>query len=338
MHDRSRIVSFSIDDRVYSDGSGSDRKSSITGRAVLVEHTSELARWQRFACQSFVPLTIEASATTPFNARFTGRTCDGVLFSTIWATPHTVSRTVAHIAESTSDYLKLTLVQTGAALLSQDGRDVHIQPGDIVLYDTSRPYTLEFTEAVSAIVVMFPHTLLGMDRRGLAALTAIRLARGSFAKSVALFLRGLPSALDSLDDPTATRLTHNTVDLIQTMVRFELSTATAEDPNAELMLRIDDYINSHLDVHGLTPGMVAAANFISTRHLHELFHRRGLTVTRVVRERQLERARRDLMDPMRRNDTIGAIGRSWGFSDAAGFSKSFRAYVGVPPREFRAAQ
>lgn len=337
MDDRTLIVSYAIDDRVYSRARGASRNRPELESKAVIEHTSDLARWQKFVCESFVPLTVQASPTSPFTARLAGRTCDGVFFSTIWASPHMVSRTPAHIAESASEYLKLTLLQSGSGLLRQDGREVLIHPGDIVLYDTSRPYVLEFTVDVSAIVVMFPHALLGMDRRGLSALTAIVLAKGSFARSVALFLRGLPSALDSLDAPTAARLTHNTVDLIQTMVRYELSSAASEDPNAELMLRIDDYINSHLDVHGLTPSMVAAANYISTRHLHELFHRRGLTVSRVVRERQLEHARRDLMDPMRRNESIGAIAKAWGFSDATRFSKSFREYVGMPPRAFRAA-
>jgi len=90
----------------------------------------------------------------------------------------------------------------------------------------------------------------------------------------------LPSAFDSLDGATATSATHNAVDLIQTIVGCELQEARRDDPTAELMLRIDDYINAHLDVHGLTPSMVAAAHYISIRHLHELFQKRGTSVSK----------------------------------------------------------
>lgn len=311
-----------------------DQGNARRGPVAVMEQTSVLDEWQASVSRSFVPLTVKATTESLFHARLEGRVCDRVFFSAIWASPHTVTRDRVPLQSSSSDCLEVTVLQSGSASLVQDGRMATLQAGDIVMHDTSRPYTLEFEGSMSAVFVMVPYDLMGIDRQVLSSLTAVRLTRGSFVQSVGQFLRCLPQ-LD-LDGATATRLTHNAVDLIQTMVSHELSESQHLDRSAELLLRIDEYINAHLDMHDLTPNMVAAANFISTRHLHALFQRRGVTVSKLIRQRQLEHARRDLIDPLRRHESIGAIASSWGFPVAAQFSKAFREYAGASPSEYRA--
>ncbi|NYE21153.1 AraC family transcriptional regulator [Microbacterium immunditiarum] len=312
----------------------------MAGSAPLAvqETTTEIARWQDAVSRSFVPLTVHTPGHSDFRARLEGRVSDGVLFSTIRATPHAVERTPSHIATSPGDYVKLTLQLAGTGLLIQDDRTAALTPGDIVLYDTSRPYTLEFGADLAAVVVMFPHRMIDADPEMLRELTAIRI-RGEegFARAVSHFLAGLASALPTLDGPTGLRITHNTMDLIATMVGSELRGGTWADPAAELLFRIDTYINDHLRDPDLGPERIAAANYISTRYLHTLFQRRETTVSQWVRERRLEHVRRDLIDPRRGAEGIAAIAASWGFVDASHFSKVFRAHAGTSPTAYRAS-
>ncbi len=302
------------------------------------ETTTEIVRWQDAVSRSFVPLTVHTPTRSGFHARLDGRVSDGVLFSTVRATAHAVERTPSHIATSPGGYVKLTLQLTGTGMLIQDDRTALLTPGDIVLYDTSRPYSLEFGADLAAVVVMFPHRMIDADPETLRDLTAIRI-RGEegFARAVSHFLAGLASALPTLDGPTGLRIKHNTMDLIATMVGSELRGGSWGEPAAELLFRIDTYINGHLHDPELGPESIAAANYISTRYLHTLFQRRGSTVSQWVRERRLEHVRRDLIDPRRRGEGIAAIAASWGFIDASHFSKVFRAHVGTSPTAYRAS-
>jgi AraC-like DNA-binding protein len=75
---------------------------------------------------------------------------------------------------------------------------------------------------------------------------------------------------------------------------------------------------------------------VSTRHLQKLFKADGLTVTDWIRERRLAGCRRDLRDPAHADETILAIATRWGLTNAAHFSRSFRALYGCTPSEFRA--
>ena len=104
----------------------------------------------------------------------------------------------------------------------------------------------------------------------------------------------------------------------------------------ELKPRIQRFIDDHLSDPGLAPTKIAAAADISVRHLHRLFSDAGGTLGDCIRTRRLEQCRNDLANPRFRSKTITEIAFSWGFSDSAHFSRSFRKRFGVSPRIFRA--
>jgi AraC-like DNA-binding protein len=136
-----------------------------------------------------------------------------------------------------------------------------------------------------------------------------------------------------------TRLVHSLLDLVTTMFASELGThyATA-DPRHNLMMRIKQHIDSHLSDCDLTPSDIASALFISTRHLHNLFHEEGDTVSSYIRAERLDRCRNDLADHLSADYTVAAIAARWGFPDAAHFSRIFKSRFGYSPSELRSAR
>ncbi|HEY9356088.1 MAG TPA: helix-turn-helix transcriptional regulator, partial [Arthrobacter sp.] len=78
-----------------------------------------------------------------------------------------------------------------------------------------------------------------------------------------------------------------------------------------------------------------AAHFISTRHLHNVFHESGTTVATWIRSQRLDGARRELRDPLLAGKPVGAVAARWGFLDAAHFSRTFRDAFGVSPSDWR---
>jgi AraC-like DNA-binding protein len=81
----------------------------------------------------------------------------------------------------------------------------------------------------------------------------------------------------------------------------------------------------------------ATAHHISLRYLHKLFEGQPTTASGWIRQRRLERCRRDLLDPALGDRSVGAIAARWGLIDAAHFSRLFRAAYGLPPGEYRLA-
>lgn len=293
--------------------------------------------WKHLVAESFVPLAAQTADVDGFRGRMRSRVLDRMSIVEVTATSHEVHRTPALIARAHERYFKLNLQLEGTGLLVQDNREAVLRPGDLAIYDTSRPYTLTFEEQARMMVVMFPCDALALPADYVGQLAAVRMA-GSAGLSgiVGQFIRQLSENLDVLSGPSGSRLAANALDLVSTMLHAEMDIAPDRmKPQALLAVLIREYIEANLSDPLLSPATIAAAHFISTRHLHNIFHESGTTVASWIRSQRLEGARRDLRDPLHAGKSVGAVAARWGFLDAAHFSRTFRDAFGVPPSDWR---
>lgn len=294
------------------------------------------AEFSRAVSESFVPLRVTAPSQGGFRGAVSVAVCDGVHASLVEAGQHTVERTPELIARDDTAYFKLSVQLSGTGMLVQDGREALLEPGDIAIYSTERPYVLEFNQDFRTLVLMFDHHTLGIAPDTLAQLTAVRMPHDSALTSViSPFLSGLASNLGVLNGPAGTRLSRAAVDLTTTLYSTELGAAASASPKAALTSTIMQYIDDHLGSSALDPQSIAAANHVSLRYLHALFSEQGTTVSTWVRERRLEYCRRDLTDPAFAALPVAAVAARWGFLDAAHFSRAFKTSFGLPPSELR---
>ncbi|PKV95154.1 AraC family transcriptional regulator [Amycolatopsis echigonensis] len=288
--------------------------------------------------RSFVPLQVSTEHRDRFHGRLRTHEAGEIALTEITASPHEVERTPELIARSDRPCYKLSVMLAGTGILTQDGREAVLRPGDVALYDTNRPYSLVFEENFRTLVLMFPQQKVDLPRDLVGQLTAVRMSgREGVGNVVVPFLAQLGGNLDVLTSPVGVRLAHNAVDLLTTMLATELDLdRAAADPHHDLMRRIRGYIDANLSRSDLGPAQIAAEHYISTRHLHGLFQEQGTTVAGWIRQRRLEHCRRDLRDPLLAARPVAAIAARWGFVDAAHFSRVFRAAFGESPSGLRA--
>jgi AraC-like DNA-binding protein len=300
----------------------------------------DFADFRNAVSASFVPLHVTSDAPGRFWGRIRACTVDDVHVTEIRAAEHVVERTPALITAGDRQYYKLSLLLAGTGLLIQDGREAVMQAGDLAVYDTQRPYTLVMDDDFRTMVLMFPHHLLDLPPALVGQLTAVRMSgREGLGSVVAPFLARLVDDLEQFAGPVGGRLAHNALDLVSTMIASTLAVEPgAHNRHHALVEQIRRYIDRHLAAPDLGPERIAAAHYISTRHLHALFRGQGATVSSWIRARRLERCRRELLDPVSTGRPIGAIAAKWGFVDAAHFSRVFRAAFGQSPSELRATR
>jgi AraC-like DNA-binding protein len=301
----------------------------------------DIDAWRRATSDSFVPLMVTADRVAGFQGSMRGKRLEPEDLSMIEvaASGHAVHRTDELIAASDRKYFKLGIQLAGTGLLLQDGREAVVRPGDLAVYSTDRPYTLAFDGDFRSLVFMFPHTALDLPAEAMAQITATTISGSSgLGALVSPFLVRLADSLESIAGPNGTRLVHNALDLVTTLFNGELDQrgASSRDPHQLLLGRIHDFIEANLGDPDLSPGSIAAAHYISTRHLHDLFREVGTTVAASIRERRLERCRRDLRDPVLADRPVTAIAARWGILDSAHFSRIFRAAYGESPTGYRA--
>lgn len=292
--------------------------------------------WKHLVAESFVPLTARTADVDGFRGQMRARMLDRMSIVEVTATSHEVHRTPALIAHAHERYFKLNLQLEGTGLLVQDNREAVLQPGDLAIYDTNRPYTLTFEEQARVMVVMFPCDALSLPADYVGQLAAVRMDATGLSGIVGQFIRQLSDNLQVLDGPSGSRLAANALDLVSTMLHAEMDMAPDRmKPQALLAVSAREYIEANLSDPGLSPASIAAAHFISTRHLHNVFHESGTTVASFIRTQRLDGARRDLRDPLHAAQPVGAIAARWGFLDAAHFSRTFRDAFGVSPSDWR---
>lgn len=286
---------------------------------------------------SFVPLRVFTAQRKRFRGGLRTTEAEGLAFSEVIADAHEVHRSAELISQGGNGYFKLSLMLSGTSLLVQDGREAVLDAGDIAIYDTGRPYTLEFGEEFRNLVVMLPKHVLDLPEELVAEITATHLPRHTpLGTIVSQTFPHLPHAI--LGSPAITRhqLARTTAELVSALLTTTLGSDRIEkDPRHVMVRRVREYIADHLQDPDLGPASIAAAHFLSTRRLHGLFQGEATTIAALIREQRLERCRVDLLNPALADLPVSAIATRWGFTDAAHFSRSFRARYGASPRELR---
>lgn len=293
--------------------------------------------WQRSTSSAFVPLNVAPVGSRPFSGRLSGLQAPDAIAIRVDAQPHRVERTEALVAAGGNGFFKFGLQLRGHGLLVQDGRELVLHPGDLTVYDTSRPYSLTFEQEASTLVLMVRHERMGASAQDVAELVATRLGEGGLVDVAAPTLTGLARRVPGLAGAVGSRLVGHAVDLLETVCDDDadrLLGGHGGERRAELR-RIMRFIDERLGDPSLTPQSVAEAHFISLRSLYKLFDESGTTVAAWIRQRRLDRARADLLDAALSNLPVGQIATRYGLPDAAHFSRLFRAAFGVSPSQLR---
>lgn len=260
--------------------------------------------------------------------------------------PHHAVRDAEHIDGSASaDYL-LSLQLAGQAEFRQDDRRATVRPGDMVFYDSSRPVEITSGEGYRSLCFRFPCRGAGGHRRA-GDLTATTLgAAHGLTPAMAGLLTGLHESLDhdGVAGPAGASALRATVrhatELARTLFDDELARRGMlgpVDPHDRMRERVDRYIDENLADPELSPGSIAAALFVSTRHLHALLADDGRTVATTIRHRRLDRCLTDLADPYEAATPVSAIGARWGFANATRFGQLVKAETGRTPVAYRRA-
>jgi AraC-like DNA-binding protein len=291
---------------------------------------------QAAASSILVPLRVTASADAAFRARVDSAHVGPVTVARILGTPHQVSREARRITSADSDLFKVTLHRGGAAYVTQDDRRCRANPGDLVVFDTGRPYELSVVDACDVVVIGLPRAMLGPNADLISRRVATPQACDSGTRAViAGFLSGLADHIDDLPGVPGIHLADALASLIVTA--FTDSRPERAEVTSGLADRIIAYALANLGDPALSVEAVARRHGISPRYLHQLFRRRGVTFAAWVRRERLTRIRRNLQDPALASRTTAVIAARWGIHDPGHLSRALKKEFGLTAAEIRRA-
>lgn len=300
------------------------------------------ASWHDMTQRALVATTVRSEHQSDFTAAMELLDCGDLRVAALAQPALHFCRTHRQIRHSDPQAMQLALILSGELRIDVAGRQMDAGPGTFVVYDTSRP--VQGSIRVDAgpcrqIVVHVPRTLLPLNAAMLDRLIATPIcARRGIGSLLACYLRELMAQAEVYQPADNRRLSTATLDLVTTLCTSHLganAAITGDVYQSVSWARIEDFIEQRLHDTTISPGTIAAAHQISTRYLHKLFSARGATVMGWLRQRRLERCRRELIDLRDLTRPINDIAVRAGFTDPAQFSRAFRKAYGLSPRDYR---
>lgn len=302
----------------------------------VVAPEERLAYWVDMICATFVQLDAFPLAGREFNGDIQVTELGGLRTSDVVADAQHVLRSANQIARSSDAYCLLSLQMEGEATISQDGRSAVLRPGDLSLYDSTRPYTLHFESRFRQYVFQAPRELLigrGLDTERSTA-RAVSGVTGIGA-IVSPFLRGLRDHAHSVPADAGAALAAQAMDLIASACRPWSPHLEPESVRSLHRQRVARYISDHFADPDLDVARIAADLHVSVRYVHKLFADTDLTVYRSLIIRRLNAASAVLSDPRMADRTIAQVARDCGFKSTSHFIRLFREQFGRTPSEYR---
>ncbi len=251
---------------------------------------------------------------------------------------HTVHRRPDDLTLAGDASFLLTLQLAGTKQLTQDGRSATIRAGEFALYDSERPLTLDVSDGYRSVNVRFRKATVGAhDAEAFSHLVARKF---STDHGIAPVVWSAILSLGSLapgHQSAGILVAGNVLDMTAAMLRAHTgSTGPLErDDRIRRRQAVLAHIDDRLSDPDLRVDTIAAACFVSVRHLHALFDDTGHTVTGWIRHRRVEACKRDLANPAARSVPVAAIGARWGLGGPSHFGQVFKNSTGLTPAEFR---
>ena len=291
--------------------------------------------WNRVVNGAFENLTVDADRDG-FQAALGVRRFGGLDLSRITSSPATVRRHRPVRAGDHSRYFKLHLQELGSSVNVQDGREAVLAPGDLMLCDSARPYSIRFDTPNRMLVLRLPEAKLAARFEDVDTLVGRRLGvEGLGASLLSAFVQnlwGAPAANDEEDCEPA--LLDAALNLLSAACGVATPAPALEAPC--MKQRIRHFVDENLCDPELSVGGVARALGVSTRYVQMAFADLATTPLAYIRRKRLQLAAQQLR---RRGPgcSITELSFSLGFNDLSHFSRAFKARYGVGPRDYRAA-
>ncbi|MGJ9424557.1 helix-turn-helix domain-containing protein [Nesterenkonia halotolerans] len=292
--------------------------------------------WHHAVSTAFVPLDASTEHPSQFHGSLTGLALGSLSVAGVGGDAVTVRRSRQAIAAGDPGVFKFALQVQGSSLTRQDGREALLSPGDLVIYDTRRPYDLVFDGAYRMFVVQIAVEHLGLSAEQARDVVAQRIPGSAGLGALTSSLLGsLDDQLQKGEMAPDPRAASAVLQLVQATLLSRFRPAADVPTRDVVYLEAVKYIDDRLGDPGLGVEAVARALHVSMRYLQGVFAQEGTTPSEWIRRRRLERCRLELGDPAHAHRSVSAVAARWGYPEASSFSRAFKNAYGVSPGAFR---
>jgi AraC-like DNA-binding protein len=287
--------------------------------------------WRSSMSDQFLPLQVEPDGAL-LHGSIVGHSVAETRLRQIRGTGHMFARRDQDIRAADPEVLHLMLLDRGRTWVEQDGRSARLTQGDLLFYDSSRPFVFRTDHASQATICLLPKRLLPLPQRVQQKHIAFPVpSNDGVPAAVAAFITMMINHSADADPVQQMALQQAMVSMYMALLSDDHD---RRSPTSVHLAISRTFITRNLSNPELCPSDIAVACNLSLSYLHRIFSAEGMTVAGHLREQRLQAAHRDLTSAAV-DEPVIRIARRWGIADPSQFSRMFKKRFGLTPGELR---
>ncbi|MDJ0514006.1 MAG: helix-turn-helix domain-containing protein [Methyloceanibacter sp.] len=301
-----------------------------------VHPRDRLVYWQDVGVAIWSPLEHQVTGPRDFQARIQGGSLGPLNLMLVESSPCEIIRGAA--ASSSADDVLILLQLDGTWIGTLGDHKTRLEPGELVLVDPQRPFSVEVGPGFRQLMIEVPRVLLEVR---LGAIAPFAMQKVSEERSIGGltfdFLKALPACGTSLSDVAAQHIASQALDLLTVAYTQaeKASPVTRTAARMAALFRLKGEIESRLFDSSLSTEEYAEKAGMSARYANKLLETEDTSLERYIFARRLEKSRAAL-DSLDYDDlSISEIAHTHGFASASHFTRRFKEAFEVAPAEYR---
>jgi AraC family transcriptional activator of tynA and feaB len=310
----------------------------ITSHFSSAQSGDKSYQWKKLIDELFGSADISISNESKFFGGIQRSSIGGIELVEVASNYEDAKRTKSHIAKDKKERFVFVLVRAGTLEVVQFDRECVLSPGSFVLIDLNSPYTFRHFEQINVLDLTIPSIMLRSRLSDPYRLVATRhSATSGIGRVTADFLTSLSEEISRIPDEASETYSREIVDLISLLFECSKNDLPISNSSARSAIyrRCVALIDNNLADPELDPMKIAQRIGISVRYLHKIFQDSDESVCELLRNRRLERCRKNLVDPRQTNLPISEIAFRAGFQSQSHFTNRFKSRFHLAPGELR---
>jgi AraC-like DNA-binding protein len=290
--------------------------------------------WRSAICDCYVHVDVEATDPDNYNGFIHEKNFGDTVLTDILLSQQTIRRNRRHISQLDKDCFYIQFLHSGKLQLRQHGEVHNSNTAHGALFCATEQYELECIGDVRAFYLEVPRDefALRFPKEQIPVAAGIDNTQG-LGRIATEFCAMLATEGARLGDEAREKLGKQLLDVVALTLQSREGDLPSKDSSIRAARRrsVKIWIERNIGDADLSLDVIATANGMSLRYLHQLFQDDDMSVSEWIWDRRLQLCYHDINKGDGR--LLTTIAYKHGFNNSAHFSTSFRRKFGISPRQ-----
>ncbi|WP_417527488.1 helix-turn-helix domain-containing protein [Marinomonas shanghaiensis] len=292
--------------------------------------------WESYNGKQLIGLRCSTFSDEGFIASGKNIHIDNFGIAFIRANEHVVERNIHIVKDLPKESIFFSLGLSSHSFFYQGKECFKPDINDLIIYRTDKPYLFGFSSNMKQLTFDIPYERHHLLFKKTINLDTPRIIKSDTKKNRFLIKTLYHLGMQYLEDPNqnkAETFKHEIIDLLGSILSENFN--DSDTLGLSYLIAAKHYIFENLHNPDLSCEEIAMTCELSSRHLTRIFAQENTSPKQYIILKRLERAAQLLSSSEKNYSNISEIAYQCGFSNQAHFSRAFKIFTGMSPKEYR---